>query len=158
MEIEIGELLTEKNLTISCAESCTGGLLTDRLTNIAGSSAYVKGAIVSYTNETKMNVLHVKEETLEKFSAVSRQTAQEMAANVRQLLNTDIGVSVTGIAGPGGGTPDKPLGTVYIGISGLNGDKVQKFKFNGSRTEIKAKSVEAALVLLQVYLTSEQNF
>ena len=158
MEIEIGELLTEKNLTISCAESCTGGLLTDKLTNVAGSSAYVKGAVVSYTNETKMNALHVKEETLEKFSAVSRQTAQEMAANVRQLLNTDIGVSVTGIAGPGGGTPDKPLGTVYIGISGLNGDKVQKFKFHGSRTEIKAKSVEAALVLLQVYLTSEQNF
>lgn len=158
MEIEIGELLTEKNLTISCAESCTGGLLTDKLTNVSGSSAYVKGAVVSYTNETKMNVLHVKEETLEKFSAVSRQTAQEMAANVRQILNTDIGVSVTGFAGPGGGTPDKPLGTVYIGISGPNGDKVQKFKFNGSRTEIKEKAVEAALVLLQVYLTSEQNF
>jgi nicotinamide-nucleotide amidase len=158
LEKTVGELLTEKNLTISCAESCTGGLLTGRLTDISGSSAYVKGAVVSYTNEIKNAVLHVKEETLKNFGAVSRQTAQELAANVRQILNTDVGVSITGFAGPSGGTAENPVGTVYIGISGLNGDKIQKFKFNGSRTEIKAKSVEAALVLLQVYLTSEQNF
>lgn len=157
MEIEIGALLTEKNLTISCAESCTGGLLTDRLTNVPGSSAYVKGAVVAYSNEIKMNILHVKEETLENCGAVSRQTAQELAANVRQILNTDVGVSITGIAGPGGGTPEKPLGTVYIGISGPNGNSVQKFQFKGSRTEIKEKAVEAALVLIQVYLTIE-NF
>ena len=158
MEIEIGSLLTEKKLTISCAESCTGGLLTDRLTNVAGSSAYVKGAVVAYANETKMNVLQVKEETLNNFGAVSRQTAQELAVNVRQILNTDIGVSITGIAGPGGGTPEKPLGTVYIGISGPNGDRIQKFNFKGTRTEIKEKAVEAALVLIQVYLTIEKSF
>ena len=158
MEIEIGALLTEKKLTISCAESCTGGLLTDRLTNVAGSSAYVKGSVIAYANEIKINLLRVKAETIKNFGAVSRQTAQELAANVRQILNTDIGVSITGIAGPAGGTPEKPLGTVYIGISGPNGDKVQKFRFNGARKEIKEKAVEAALVLIQVYLTIEKNF
>ena len=158
MEIEIGALLTEKKLTISCAESCTGGLLTDRLTNVAGSSAYVKGSVIAYANEIKINVLRVKAETIKNFGAVSRQTAQELSENVRQILNTDIGVSITGIAGPGGGTPEKPLGTVYIGISGPNGDRVQKFKFNGNRKEIKEKAVEAALVLIQVYLTIEKNF
>ena len=158
MEIEIGALLTEKKLTISCAESCTGGLLTDRLTNVAGSSAYVKGSVIAYANEIKINVLRVKAETIKNFGAVSRQTAQELSENVRQILNTDIGVSITGIAGPGGGTPEKPLGTVYIGISGPNGDRVQKFKFNGNRKEIKEKAVEAALVLIQVYLTIEKSF
>ena len=150
--MEVGKLLIEKNLTIACAESCTGGLLTSKLTDVAGSSAYVEGAVVSYTNEIKMNVLHVKAETLENFGAVSEQTAREMAANVRQILNTDIGVSVTGIAGPGGGTPEKPVGTVYIGISGANGDNIQKFNFGGTRTEIKEKSADAALALIQNYL------
>lgn len=154
MEIEIGELLTEKNLTIACAESCTGGLLTSRLTDVAGSSAYVKGAVVSYTNEIKNAVLHVKEETLNNFGAVSKQTAEEMAANVRQILNADIGVSVTGFAGPGGGTAENPVGTVYIGVSGSNGCKVQKFKFIGTRTEIKEKAVAAALMMIQIYLMS----
>ncbi len=155
MEIEVGELLTEKNLTVACAESCTGGLLTSKLTDIAGSSAYVKGAVVSYTNEIKNSVLHVKEETLKNFSAVSEQTAKEMAANVRQILNTDIGVSVTGFAGPDGGTAENPVGTVYIGVSGANGEKIQRFKFCGTRTEIKNKAVEAALILIQIYLTQK---
>lgn len=154
MEIEIGNLLKEKNLTISCAESCTGGLLTDRLTNVAGSSAYVKGAVVAYANEIKINLLRVNAETVKNFGAVSEQTAKEMAENVRQILNTNIGVSITGIAGPGGGTPEKPVGTVFIGISGDKGDKVEKFQFNGSRLEIKEKTVQAALVLIQVYLTN----
>ncbi len=158
MEIEIGALLTEKKLTIACAESCSGGLLTDRLTNISGSSAYVKGAVVAYANEIKINILHVNEETLKNFGAVSSQTAKEMAENVRKILNTDVGVSITGIAGPTGGTAEKPVGTVYIGISGPNGDRVQKFIFKGTRTEVKEKAVEAALVLIQVYLTLDKNF
>lgn len=157
MEIEIGALLTEKNFTISCAESCTGGLLTDKLTNVSGSSAYVKGAIVAYSNEVKISNLHVNAETIEKFGAVSEQTAREMAANVRHIMKTDIGVSVTGLAGPTGGTAERPVGTVYIGISGSNGDRVQKFKFNGNRIAIKEKAVEAALVLIQVYLTLDKN-
>lgn len=158
MEIEIGKLLLEKKYTISCAESCTGGLLTDRLTNVPGSSAYVKGAVVAYSNEVKINILHVKEETIENFGAVSEQTATEMAEKVRQVLKTDIGVSITGLAGPGGGTPAKPVGTVFIGISGPNGDKVEKFQFNGTRTDVKEKVVEAALVLIQVYLTLDKDF
>ena len=155
--MKIGELLTEKNLTVACAESCTGGLLTSRLTDVAGSSAYVKGAVVSYTDEIKMNVLHVQADTLENFGAVSEQTAREMAANVRQILNANIGVSVTGIAGPGGGTPEKPVGTVYIGISGSDGVKVQKFNFGGTRTEIKEKAVDAALNLIKIYI-AQNNF
>ena len=158
MEIEIGKLLLEKKYTISCAESCTGGLLTDRLTNVPGSSAYVKGAVVAYSNEVKMNILHVKQETLNNFGSVSEETAREMAENVRKVLNTDIGVSITGLAGPGGGTPQKPVGLVYIGISGPNGDKVEQFNFNGPRTDVKEKVVEAALVLIQVYLTLDKNF
>ena len=158
MEVEIGKLLLEKKFTISCAESCTGGLLTDRLTNIAGSSAYVKGSVIAYANEIKINVLHVNEETIKNFGAVSEQTAREMAENVRQILNTDIGVSITGIAGPGGGSDEKPVGLVYIGISGPSGGKVEQFKFNGTRTEVKEKAVEAALVLIQVYLTLEKTF
>ena len=158
MEIEIGKLLLEKKYTISCAESCTGGLLTDRLTNVPGSSAYVKGAVVAYSNEVKMNILHVKQETLNNFGSVSEETAKEMAENVRKVLNTDIGVSITGLAGPGGGTPQKPVGLVYIGISGPNGDKVEQFNFNGPRTDVKEKVVEAALVLIQVYLTIDKNF
>mgnify|MGYP002626329914 CR=1 FL=1 len=153
MEKEIGKLLLEKNLTIACAESCTGGLLTSRLTDVAGSSAYVQGSVVSYSNEVKNSVLHVKEETLKNFGAVSEQTAREMAANVRQLMKTDIGVSVTGIAGPGGGTAEKPVGTVYIGVSGSNGEKIQRFQFSGTRTEIKEKSVDAALKMVKDYLT-----
>ena len=155
--MKIGELLTEKNLTVACAESCTGGLLTSRLTDVAGSSAYVKGAVVSYTDEIKMNVLHVQADTLENFGAVSEQTAREMAANVRQILNANIGVSVTGFAGPGGGTPENPVGTVYIGISGANGDNIQKFNFGGTRTEIKEKAVDAALNLIKIYI-AQNNF
>jgi len=155
--MEIGELLTEKKLTVACAESCTGGLLTSKLTDVAGSSAYVKGAVVSYTNEIKMNVLHVNAATLEKFGAVSEQTAKEMAENVRQILNANIGVSVTGFAGPGGGTVENPVGTVYIGICGANGVKVQKFNFSGTRTEIKAKAVDAALNLINNYI-AQNNF
>ena len=114
---------------------------------------YVQGGIVSYSNEVKISVLHVKENTIKTFSAVSEQTAREMAANVRQLMNTDIGVSVTGIAGPTGGTTEKPVGTVYIGVSGSNGEKIQRFQFSGTRTEIKEKSVESALKMVKDYLT-----
>ena len=158
MEIEVGAILKEKNFTIACAESCTGGLLTNKLTNIPGSSAYVKGAVLAYSNEIKISILHVNEDTLKNFGAVSEETAREMAVNVRQILNTNIGVSITGIAGPGGGTDEKPVGTVYIGVSGINGDKIQKFKFSGSRTEIKEKAADAALIFLQIYLTLEENF
>lgn len=118
--------LTEKGLTVATAESCTGGLLGKRLTDIAGSSACYVGGAITYSNEMKMKLLGVKKETLEAFGAVSAETALEMARGVRALTGADVGVSTTGIAGPGGGTPEKPVGTVYIGISAEGLDKVIK--------------------------------
>lgn len=148
MEKIAGELLKKKKFTISSAESCTGGLLTSKLTDISGSSEYVKGAIVSYTDEIKNSVLHVKEETLKNFSAVSYETALEMAENVRKIFHTDIGVGVTGFTGPGGGSFEKPVGTVFISVADKNSVKVEEFHFKGSRTEIKNQAVEAALKMI----------
>ncbi len=148
LEIELGKLLTAKNLTIACAESCTGGLLTSRLTDVPGSSAYVQGSIVSYSNDVKKSVLKVQAETLKNFGAVSEQTARQMSANVRELLKTDIGVGVTGIAGPGGGTAEKPVGTVYISVSDSRKTIVKLFNFSGSRSEIKNQACDAAMQMV----------
>ena len=152
LEKIIGELLREKNLTIACAESCTGGLLTSKLTDVAGSSAYVQGSIVSYSNEVKNKILRVKTETLKNFGAVSYETAFEMAANVRDILGTDIGVGITGIAGPDGGTAEKPVGTVYISVADKNNVSVKKFNFSGTRTEIKNQSAQSAMAMLEQIL------
>ena len=148
LEIELGKILTAKNLTIACAESCTGGLLTSRLTDVSGSSAYVQGSIVSYSNEVKNSVLNVQAETLKNFGAVSEQTARQMSANVRELFKTDIGVGVTGIAGPSGGTAEKPVGTVYISVSDSRQIIVKLFNFSGSRSEIKNQACEAAMQMV----------
>ncbi|MBQ6976025.1 MAG: CinA family protein [Selenomonadaceae bacterium] len=148
LENKLGKILTDKKLTISCAESCTGGLLTSRLTDVAGSSNYVQGSIVSYSNEIKNSVLKVDAETLKNFGAVSEQTARQMSANVRELFKTDIGVGVTGIAGPGGGTAEKPVGTVYISVSNSDKTFVKKFNFGGSRKEIKNQSCDAAMSMV----------
>ncbi len=148
LEIELGKLLTAKNLTIACAESCTGGLLTSRLTDVPGSSAYVQGSIVSYSNDVKNSVLKVQAETLKNFGAVSEQTARQMSANVRELLKTDIGVGVTGIAGPSGGTAEKPVGTVYISVSDSRKTIVKLFNFSGSRSEIKNQACDAAMQMV----------
>ena len=141
MEKQLGKILAEKNLTVACAESCTGGLLTGRLTDTPGSSAYVEGSIVSYSNRIKNSVLRVKEDTLKKFGAVSEETAREMATNVREIFKTGIGLSTTGIAGPGGGTPEKPVGLVYIGISDGKKCFVKKCNFSGTRSEIRNSTV-----------------
>lgn len=109
--------LKEKNLTLSCAESCTGGLIAKSITDISGCSSVFYGGVVSYDNIVKMRVLGVKEETLREHGAVSYQTAEEMALGVKRACSTDIGISTTGIAGPGGAVPGKPVGTVYIGIA-----------------------------------------
>ena len=140
----VGDLLREKNFTISCAESCTGGLLTSKLTDIAGSSNYVKGAIVSYTDEIKNKILQVQAETLQNFSAVSEETALEMSKNVRKIFCTDIGVSVTGYAGPGG-----EVGKVFISVAGEKNVAVKKFNFSGSRTEIKNQAAQTAMEMLK---------
>ena len=109
--------LKEKNLTLSCAESCTGGLIAKSITDVSGCSSVFYGGVVSYDNIVKMGVLGVKEDTLKAHGAVSYQTAEEMASGVKRACSTDIGISTTGIAGPGGAVPGKPVGTVYIGIA-----------------------------------------
>ena len=152
LEEQAGKCLLAANKTIACAESCTGGLLTSRLTDVAGSSAYVLGSIVSYTNRVKMSHLGVREDTLKHHGAVSQETAREMSEGVRIRLGADIGLGITGIAGPGGGTPEKPVGLVYISIAGDKGITVTKNLFSGSRREIKQQTTDKALTMLIEYI------
>lgn len=156
MKIEeiIAKILIEKKLTISVAESCTGGLISSRLTDVSGSSAYTKLNFVTYSNEAKNKILGVSEEILSEYGAVSEQTARLMAEGTRRKAETDIGIGITGIAGPGGGTSEKPAGLVYIGIS--NGEKTEVHKINANpaweRTEIKSFSSDKALELLKDFI------
>jgi len=157
-EREIGELLrgyqakTGKLLTIGTAESATGGRIADRLTNVPGSSDYFKGSVVAYSNEIKINVLGVKRETIENYGAVSEQTAIEMAEGGRRLLGVDICTSDTGIAGPSGATPGKPVGLFYIGLAAKERRLSQKHIFSGNREENKRDAAEAGLNMLWRYL------
>jgi len=150
----IAELLKEKKLTISVAESCTGGLVSSLLTDVSGSSNYIKLNLVTYSNEAKIKILGVPEEIINNFGAVSEQTAISMAEKTRLLAKTDIGLGITGIAGPTGGTETKPVGLVYIGIS--NGKKTEVYKINANpddiRTEIKLYSAHKALELLEQFI------
>lgn len=143
-EKEVSKILLSHNLTISVAESCTGGLISHRLTNIPGSSKYFKMGIVAYENIAKIEILGVKLKTIQDFGAVSSQTACEMALRIKKLSNTNIGLGVTGIAGPGGGSAEKPVGLVFIAISTKTGVNTKKFLFSGSREEIKNKATDAA--------------
>lgn len=145
----VAELLTEKRLTIATAESCTGGLLGHVLTYISGSSSYFDRGIISYTNEAKHELLNVSEELLEMYGAVSKQVAESMAEGVRLNARTDIGVSTTGIAGPTGGSKEKPVGLVYIGVSTERDTLVKRFIFNGSRLENKDSTCREALLLIK---------
>lgn len=146
---QAGALLKAKKLTIACAESCTGGLLTSRLTDVAGSSEYVMGSVVSYSNDVKMKVLGVKESTLATVGAVSEDTARQMAEGVRCVIGTEVGIGVTGIAGPGGGSAEKPVGLVYIAVSVLDNETVvTKNIFIGSRAEVKKQTTEKAMDML----------
>ena len=156
--IKIGELLRSKGLWLATAESCTGGLLGHLITAIAGSSDYYLGGFITYSNETKERWLGVAHATLVQFGAVSRETVQEMARGVRNALGEKIhpekiiGISISGVAGPGGGSPEKPVGTVWIGVSGADGEEAVKFHFKGDRGEVKNRSAEKALDLLVRYL------
>ena len=143
----IGEKLLVQGRTVACAESCTGGLLTSCLTDTPGSSAYVKGAVVSYTNEVKAGVLGVKQETLDSLGAVSEKTAVEMAEGVRKKLCSDYALSVTGNAGPGA-SEGKPVGLVFIGFASETSAFANKFNFSGTRIEIKKAAVHEAMKLL----------
>ena len=151
---KLGRDLYARGLTIACAESCTGGLLTSTLTDIPGSSYYVMGSVVSYSNDVKSRVLGVSEETLSQYGAVSEETAREMAEGVRQLMQTDIGVGITGIAGPDGGSAEKPVGLVYIAVSSQTRTVVQKNYFHGTRLENKQAAVANALAMIRDVLRS----
>ena len=152
IEVLVGQLLRDKGLKLATAESCTGGLVADRITNVAGSSEYFRGGIVAYAYEAKVALLNVSWDTLRMYGAVSKETVIEMARGARVALGTDIAISVSGIAGPGGGLPDKPVGTTWIGLSTTEGDWARRFAWNGDRLQNKALSADAALGLLKDYL------
>jgi PncC family amidohydrolase len=148
----VGELLQQRHLTLAVAESCTGGLLATHITNIPGSSAYFEGGVIAYSYEAKEHVLRVPAEVLERHGAVSPATATMMAKGVRQLLQTDLGLAVTGIAGPTGATPQKPVGLVYIALATAQGEECRKYLWTGDRWENRQRSTRAALQLLYEHL------
>ncbi|MGE5614224.1 MAG: competence/damage-inducible protein A [Bacillota bacterium] len=152
------KLLMESGLTLSVAESCTGGLFASRLTEIPGISAVFDRAIVTYSNRSKMEELGVKRETLEQYGAVSEQTAKEMAEGIRKVSSSDIGIAITGIAGPGGGTTEKPVGLVFVAIAHNKGVEAKKLELWGSRTRIRNVTCLNAFDMLRRYLLArEQN-
>jgi PncC family amidohydrolase len=151
-EQALGALLRARGLKFATAESCTGGLVADRITDIPGSSDYFVGGVVAYAYEAKVALLHVSWDTLRKYGAVSRETVIEMARGVRTALGADIGLSVSGIAGPGGGLPDKPVGTTWIGLSATDGDWARTFVWDGDRRANKEASAHAALQFVLDYL------
>ena len=157
LEARIGRLLRSRELTLATAESCTGGLVADRITNIPGSSEYFAGGVVAYSNDVKVAILGVSADTLFAHGAVSRETVLEMARGARRILNADVAVSISGIAGPGGGLPNKPVGTTWIGLVTSDGEWTHSRQFEGDRMENKAASAEVALQILADYLERNQS-
>ena len=150
MEEVVGGLLLERRLTIAAAESCTGGLMMTRLTDVPGSSAYVLGGVVSYSNEMKRDVLNVPEAQLREYGAVSEPVAVTLAENAKRLAGSSVGVSITGIAGPGGGSPQKPVGTAVIAVVDASGvAKVRTFQFIGDRAQVRFQASQAALEMVR---------
>lgn len=146
-ESELVKKLTKKRYTITTAESCTGGLVSATLVNVSGASDVLHCAYVTYANEAKEQLVHVSHNTLVKYGAVSEQTAQEMCLGCAQVAKADVGLSTTGIAGPGGGTKEKPVGLVYIGCSVHGQATVEKHLFHGTRREVREQAVDAAIAL-----------
>ncbi len=139
--------LTKKRYTITTAESCTGGLLSGTIVNVDGASKVLNCSFVTYSNEAKETLVGVQHATLEKYGAVSEQTAAEMAIGCAKKANANVGLSTTGIAGPGGGTPEKPVGLVYIGCALNGGVMVERHEFQGNRSQVRQKAVCAAMEL-----------
>ena len=151
---EVGNLLRQKGLTLGVVESASGGLISHLITNVPGSSDYYKGSVTAYSNEVKIKVVGVKEATINKYGAVSWQVAEEMAEGGRKVLAADICLADTGIAGPGGAAPEKPVGLFYIGLSHEAGTYSRKHDFQGNRNQNKLHAAEAALAWLREYLIS----
>lgn len=149
LECLIGELLRKKNLSLSTAESCTGGSISARITSISGSSEYFKGSVVAYSNDVKMSLLHVSTETLEQYGAVSEQTVVEMVKGAMETMKTDCAVSTSGIAGPGGGTKEKPVGTIWIAAAYKNEIRTMRQETNRGREMNVERAGNNALLLLR---------
>ncbi len=152
LEAIVGQRLRERGKTLAVAESCTGGLLGARLTDVAGSSAYFLGGVQCYSNEAKTRFVGVQPETLAQHGAVSEQTAGELASGIRKRFDADYGIAITGIAGPDGGTPDKPVGTVWIGLADAHSTHAEHFVFTNDRTFNRERAVVMALVRLWQHL------
>ena len=152
LETQIGSVLHERGWKLALAESCTGGLVANRITDVAGSSNYFLGGVVTYSNEAKENLLGVSGSTLDAHGAVSRETVLEMARGALKLMGATVAVSVSGIAGPGGGSVEKPVGTTWIGLAANDGEWAKRFQFAGTRVENKVSAAEAALQMLLDYL------
>ena len=152
--VEIINIMREKKLTLGTVESATGGLIAHMITNIPGSSDVFRGSIISYSNEIKIKIVGVKEATLQESGAVSGQVARAMAKRGRKVLGVDICVADTGIAGPGGATPGKPVGLFYLGLSHKKGTFTQKHIFKGTREENKQQASQTALMRVREYLDS----
>lgn len=157
LEQEIGDLLRRKGLTLGVVESATGGLLSHLITNVPGSSDYFKGSVTSYSNEAKTSIIGVGADTIEKYGAVSPRVAGEMAAGGRRVLAVDICLADTGIAGPGGATPGKPVGLFYLGMASKDGVFTRKHRFHGDREQNKREAAQAALSWLKEYLAGLQG-
>ena len=157
IEYRLMEEIISRGMTVSTAESCTGGMVASRLINYPGASEAFVNGFVTYTNESKHRLLGVSNDTLDKYGAVSPQTAEEMCRGAARAGGTNIGISTTGIAGPSGGSPEKPVGLVYIGVC-INGNvTVKKLNNKGSRQEIRAKSAEAVLNMLYDELKNTED-
>ena len=149
-----GSLLGDSRWTVAVAESCTGGLLTSRLTDVPGSSSYVERGVVCYSNRAKVELLGVSESLMAEHGAVSEPVARAMAEGVRSRAGTTVGIGVTGVAGPGGGTPEKPVGTVAIAIVAAGDARVRTFQFIGDREQVKYQAAQAALNMLRLMMLS----
>ena len=155
LEEVVGELLAARGLWIAAAESCTGGLVTSRLTDVPGSSRYVGASVVAYANDAKLSLLGVPEALIEGHGAVSEPVARAMAEGIRSRAGADLGLGITGIAGPGGGTPDKPVGTVAVALAAAGGTTARTFRFFGDRELVKFQASQAALDMLRRHLKAE---
>jgi PncC family amidohydrolase len=145
---KIGNIFNKKNWTLAVAESCTGGLLSDIITDLPGSSKFFLGGVIAYSNQVKLDLLKVSSEMLRKSGAVSSEVALLMSLGIRDILGSSAGVAITGIAGPGGGSQEKPVGLVYIAVITPQANVVERFVFPGNRREIKIQAAKTALELI----------
>lgn len=156
IEVYLGQLLRETGMRLAVAESCTGGLISHRITNVPGSSVYYVGGIIAYDYSAKELLLGVQRKTLDSFGAVSEQTVLEMARGACRVLGADLGISVSGIAGPGGGTPEKPVGLTWIGLHSAQGEFARHYVWQGDRLAVKEQSAEQALRVAVEYLETRR--